>query len=61
MQMQGALCGGMYTIETSEMEEKKRRDAEERMHIHVHVAKLHEMKVMEIACREHEVRSTTLN
>ena len=59
MQMQGALCGGMYTIETTEMEEKKRRDEEERMHIHV--ARLHEMKVMEIACREHEVRSTTLN
>ena len=42
-----------------EMEEKKRRDDEERMHIYV--AKLHEMKVMEIACREHEVRSISLN
>ena len=48
-----------YVIETTEMEEKKRRDEEERMHIHV--AKLHEMKVMEIVRREHEVDQTKKN
>ena len=45
-----------YAIETTE---KKRRDEEERMH--VHVAKLLEMKVMDIAHREHGLRSITLS